>query len=210
MQPMKLYTTLTSPYARVVKILILEKGLSDHIEFVPAKTRSIDSPYYDINVSGRVPFLINENGLQLEDSHEICAYLDGLDGQRQFVDSEVDVNGNLSDEDWQSRQLQARATSLIDGVSVWIREIRRKPEHQSPVIIEHEKARALRLTGWWELQVNHQKLQGPLNLLQATLYCALDLDNSIDAFRWREHHPGLAEFMRRLEKLPAINQSSPW
>jgi glutathione S-transferase len=52
---MKLYITLGSPYARMARIVVLEKGLQDRVEVIVAKTRAADSPYYAINPSGRVP-----------------------------------------------------------------------------------------------------------------------------------------------------------
>jgi len=54
---MKLYVTYTSPYARLARILVLEKGLGDRVEITEAKTRTAGSPYYQINPSGRVPYL---------------------------------------------------------------------------------------------------------------------------------------------------------
>ena len=36
---MKLYVTLTSPYARLARILVLEKALEDRVEIIVAKTR---------------------------------------------------------------------------------------------------------------------------------------------------------------------------
>jgi glutathione S-transferase len=41
---MKLYVTLTSPYARLARILVVQKKLQDRVEIVEAKTRSVDSP----------------------------------------------------------------------------------------------------------------------------------------------------------------------
>ena len=45
---MKLYITPGSPYARIVRMLIIEKNLSDRVEIVNAQTRQIGSPYYAI------------------------------------------------------------------------------------------------------------------------------------------------------------------
>ena len=45
---MKLYITPGSPYARMARIMVLEKLLEDRVEIVPALTRSIDSPYYTL------------------------------------------------------------------------------------------------------------------------------------------------------------------
>ena len=77
---MKLYVTPGSPYARLARIIVLEKALEDRVEIIAAKTRAPDSPYYRINPSGRVPYLVDNAGVGMEDSQIICAYLDGLDG----------------------------------------------------------------------------------------------------------------------------------
>lgn len=52
---MKLYVTYTSPYARLARIVVIEKALEDRVEIIEAKTRTPSSPYYHINPSGRVP-----------------------------------------------------------------------------------------------------------------------------------------------------------
>ena len=68
---MKLYVTLRSPYARLARILVLEKELEDRIEIIQAKTRTPGSPYYQINPSGRVPFLVDDSGIGMEDSFDL-------------------------------------------------------------------------------------------------------------------------------------------
>ena len=106
---MKLYVTYTSPYARLARILVLEKGLGDRVEIVEAKTRTPNSPYYQINPSGRVPYLIDDAGVGMEDSQLICAYLDSLDGKPRFHDP-------LHASDWDYRRLEASARSMCDGI----------------------------------------------------------------------------------------------
>jgi hypothetical protein len=39
--------------ARLARILVIEKGLVDRVEFIQAKTRAVGNPYYQINPSGR-------------------------------------------------------------------------------------------------------------------------------------------------------------
>jgi glutathione S-transferase len=70
---MKLYVTYTSPYARLARIVVVEKKLEDRVEILQAKTRTAGSPYYQINPSGRVPYLIDHAGVGMEDSQLICA-----------------------------------------------------------------------------------------------------------------------------------------
>ena len=53
---MKLYITPTSPYARIARMVILEKDLANRVEIIGAQTRRDDSPYYAVNPSGRVPY----------------------------------------------------------------------------------------------------------------------------------------------------------
>jgi glutathione S-transferase len=77
----KLFVTYGSPYARLARIIVVEKELEDRVEIIEAKTRIKDSPYYQINPSGRVPYLIDEAGAGMENSQLICAYLDHLDGK---------------------------------------------------------------------------------------------------------------------------------
>jgi glutathione S-transferase len=81
---MKLYITPASPYARMARIMVIEKGLESRVEIITAQTRLTDSPYYKINPSGRVPYLIRGDGVGLEESAVICAYPDHLDGKPLF------------------------------------------------------------------------------------------------------------------------------
>ena len=72
---MKLYVTPNSPYARMARIVVLEKGLERRVEMVAAKTRTANSPYYAVNPSGRVPYLVRDDGVGMEESWLICDYL---------------------------------------------------------------------------------------------------------------------------------------
>ncbi len=134
---MQLYVTLTSPYARLARMVVAEKGLQDRVEIVVAKTRAPDSPYYRINPSGRVPYLVDDAGVGMEDSQLICAYLDGLDGKPRFHPADTP--------DWSYRRLEARARSLCDGIAVWAREMGRPEHERSPTTLGHEAARTQRM-----------------------------------------------------------------
>ncbi len=43
---MQLYVTYGSPYARLARIIVIEKALEDRVEIIEAKTRTPGSPYY--------------------------------------------------------------------------------------------------------------------------------------------------------------------
>ena len=96
---MKLYITPASPYARMARIVVIEKRLESRVEIIPAQTRLTDSAYYKINPSGRVPYLIRDDGVGMEESALICAYLDELDGKPSF-------NLPTGDHQWDARRLE--------------------------------------------------------------------------------------------------------
>jgi glutathione S-transferase len=89
---MKLYVTYTSPYERLARIVVVEKGLEDRVEILEAKTRTRGSPYYQINPSGRVPYLVDDAGIGIEYSQLICAYLDNLDGKPRLHQDDLAIH----------------------------------------------------------------------------------------------------------------------
>ncbi len=201
---MKLHTTPTSPYGRIARVVLLEKGLEDRIPVVPARTREPDSPYYEINPSGRVPFLELDNGTGLEESALISAYLDRLDGEPMFSPPDGKAG-------WEARRLEAMARSMLDGISLWGREfIYRAENERSATIIAHEAARAHRAADAFEREAGHPALTGPLNMAQITLACTFDgRDNKPEGFDWRADRPKLAALIDRLGARPAIAATRP-
>jgi glutathione S-transferase len=202
---MKLHITPGSPYARMARIVVIEKMLEDRVEVVLAKTRTPDSPYYKLNPSGRVPFLERDDGPGYEDSPLICLYLDRLDGKPT-------LHPDDSSQGWEVRRLEAMARSMLDGLSVWGREIIYRPEGmRSEMILAHEAARALRLVDAFEKEADHPVLTGPLNIAQITLGCALDGPNAPNVCdqEWRSSHPRLAAWAERIAARPSFTATRP-
>ena len=199
---MKLYITPTSPYARVARIMVLEKGLEDRVEIEIARTRQANSPYYEINPSGRVPYLVLGDGTAFEDSALICDYLDQLDGAPAFAPPPGEAG-------WRLRRLDALARSLLDGLAVWGRELSRPENERSPTILDHEAARSRRLTELWETEITDPLMTGPLNMAQIVLISALQLERRNPRFNWRAFYPSLADWTGRLTDRPSIGATLP-
>jgi glutathione S-transferase len=199
---MKLYITPGSPYARMARIIVLEKKLDGRVEIVPAKTRSADSPYYGINPSGRVPYLVRDDGVGMEESALICDYLDRLDGKPALISSEGKSG-------LEARRLEALARSLCDGLAVWGRELTRPENERSPGVIEHERERMRRMAGFWEKEIGHPAMNGPLNMAQLTLACALGLEARNPGLDWRTGHPRLVAWFERVAARPSFAATAP-
>lgn len=199
---MKLYITPGSPYARMARITVLEKCLEGRVETIVARTRVAGSPYYAVNPSGRVPFLVRDDGAGMEESALICAYLDHLDGQPA-------LHPPGDDQSWEAPRLEALARSMLDGLSVWGREILRPENERSPGVIQHEMDRAQRIGDLWEREIDHPLMHGALNMVQITLACALGLEARNPGFRWRPRHPGLCEWFDRIAARPSFAATAP-
>jgi glutathione S-transferase len=194
---MKLYVTLTSPYARLARIVVLEKGLQDRVEIIPAQTRTPGSPYYAINPSGRVPYLVDDTGMGMEDSQVICAYLDHLDGRPR-------LHPPVSDRDWTYRRLEASARSLCDGIAVWAREMRRPAGERSPTTLAHEAARSRRMADLFEGEVATPPMQGAPTMAHLVLAVALDFAMHRGLGDLTAGRLQLAAWLARVRELPSV------
>src|SRR3974377_2470106 len=193
---MKLYVTFTSPYARLARILVLEKALEDRVEVIAAKTRAADSPYYQVNPSGRVPYLIDDSGVGMEDSQLICAYLDNLDGKPRFHDRRRQA-------DWAYQRLEFAARSMCEGMCVWVREMARPADERSPTVLAHEISRAERMADVFEGRAADPLLQGVPTMAHFTLAVELDVARKRCFGDLTDDRPQLAAWMRSMSELPS-------
>ena len=198
---MKLYITPTSPYGRIARIVVHERGLADRVQIIEARTRLADSPYYAVLPSGRVPYLQRDDGPGLEDSALICRYLDQLGGTpRLHLAPEA---GN-----WDYGRLESTARSMLDGLAVHLREARRPTAEQSPTILTHEQNRAARMAAQWEGLVAHPLMQGDLNMAQIVLYVALETSHRRGVHDWRPLRPALVTWTRPMAARPSMTATA--
>jgi glutathione S-transferase len=199
---MKLYITPRSPYARLARIIVIEKALEDRVEIIAAKTRTPDSPYYQINPSGRVPYLVGDDGTGMEDSQLICAYLDGLDGKPRF-------HGASRAPDWATLRLEFAARSMCDGIAVWGREMAHPENERSPTTLAHEAARTQRMADFFEQRVTDPPLQGPPGMAHLILAIAVEMARKRGLADLTAGRPRLAIWMRQMSALPSMQKTAP-
>jgi glutathione S-transferase len=154
-----------------------ECGLADRVEVLAVPTRVPDSPVNALVPTGKVPTLVTDDGLALSESRLICQYLDRLHGAAPVVDPDPAPAG---------RALEGVVTGFLDGVSVWVRELRRPAHEQSPGILEQERARAERCVAWLEARVEDIGLVG-----------------------WREAAPRLWAWFESFRGRPAYRSTAP-
>ena len=199
---MKLYVTYTSPYARLARILVVEKALEDRVEIIEAKTRTRNSPYYQINPSGRVPYLIDGSGVGMEDSQLICAYLDSLDGKPRFHKA-------LSETDWSYLRLEFMARNMCEGIAVWAREMSRPESERSPTLLAHEATRSQRMADVFEGYVTDPLMQRAPGMAHLILAVAVEMARKRGLGDLTNGRPQLASWMRAMSDLSSMQKTAP-
>ena len=75
---MILFTNLTSPYARLARIAVIEKGLSPRVDVRVIDPWGGDPDFLHSNVHERVPALITDDGTGISESAMVLHWLDHI------------------------------------------------------------------------------------------------------------------------------------
>jgi len=121
---MILYYSLTSPYARKVRVLLAEKRLTFDGVNVAESTRSVA----EHNPLGKVPTLVLDDGTVLFDSRVICEALDALYPEPRLIPSAPRERAVV-------RHWEAVGDGICDVLIPVVHESRRAPDKQDPAIV---------------------------------------------------------------------------
>ncbi|MHC5821256.1 MAG: glutathione S-transferase family protein [Nostoc sp.] len=195
---MKLFYTPNSPYARIARIATLELNLSDQIQTQKVIARDPNSELLNYNPTAKVPTLATDDGFILSETRIICVYLNHLNPEIKLV---ADIsNGFL-------QQLEGMTGGFIDGIAVWVRELRRPLSEQSFGVIEFEHERALRILDYFE-KISDKLDQTP-KLAHITLASALGLEIRLPDLQWRQKYPKLAHWYDEFSKRSSMQVTIP-
>ena len=161
---MKLLQSPTSPYARKVRIVAIEKGLADRIELVAATPWPDPAPVAAANPLGRIPVLVLEDGTPLYDSPVICEYLDSLVPASPLIP--YDGPGR-----WLTLRRQALADGILDDAVALVLDGRRPAGEQSPSA-QQRATQAIRRSVA-ALATEARPIDGPFDLGQIATSVAL-------------------------------------
>ena len=82
---MELYLNATSPYARLARIVLLEKGLAESVTLKWCDPWADDAELLKANPAGRIPALVTEEGTTLSESMLIAVYLEGVSPSKPMI-----------------------------------------------------------------------------------------------------------------------------
>jgi glutathione S-transferase len=200
---MKLIASLTSPYARKVRIALAEKKIEyDLIEESPWKAETTVPNY---NPLGKVPVFVLDDGTTLFDSRVIVDYLDTMSPVSRLIP-----------EPNRQRIVVKRWEALADGIC----------DAAVAIVLENKRATRQQSKDWLDRQrrkvdLGLKELASELgdktwcngeaySLADIATGCALGyLDLRHAAIDWRAAYPNLVKLAVRLAKRPSFAETAP-
>ena len=200
---MKLYSSLTSPYGRKVRIVLLEKKI--HFQLQVENPWLPDSRIGEVNPLGKVPVLVLEDGVSVFDSRVIVEYLDMLSPVAHLIPSDA-----------KSRMMVRGVEALADGitdaaVAIFLERKRAEDKQDLDWIALQEKALYRGLAALSEA-LGDKALYLGLTLTLADIAAGSMLgylDLRFPQINWREMHPNLAELACKLGERASFKDTIP-
>lgn len=199
---MKLVASLTSPYARKIRVALAEKSLPFELEVDIPWLADTRVPSY--NPLGKVPALVADDGELWFDSPVIAEYLDTLAGPLLLP---ADRTAALP-----VRQTEALADGITDAAVAAFLEGMRPAERQDPAAIERQLGKIGRGLTALEARVAQRKgcAGEALSIADIAIGCTLGyLDLRFAHLGWRASHPQLAAWAAGLLARPSFTTTAP-
>ena len=200
---MKLVTSLTSPYGRKVRVVLLEKKIPFQLRvenpWLP------DSPVASLNPLGKVPVLLLEDGVSVFDSRVIVEYLDHVSPVAHLIPTEP-----------KSRMMVRGVEALADGVTdaavaVFLEKKRAPGQQSSDWLAMQEKTLFRGLEALSEaLGEKPWYLGNSMTLADVACGCMLGyLGLRFPEIDWRTTHANLARLADKLATRASFTETVP-
>lgn len=197
---MKLYITTPSPFARKVRIVAREKGLSERIEEVAVDPYANAPELLATNPVVQVPTLVAEDGLPLTDSPVICEYLDAIGSGPRLLPAE-------GPERLRVRRLETLGNAALEMGVKLVLEKRRPEQERSPTWISRWTVNMGRALDALESAAPDA---GRFDMGVLTAGVAVSwLDFRHPDYDWKTGRPHLVALQAALEQRPSFAATAP-
>lgn len=196
-----LYCSLTSPYARRVRLAVLQLGLAEQVHEEVVDPFASPDVLLANNPLSKIPVLRDEGAdIVLPDSRLILDYLLQRAGRRLPE----------ADGDWQGARRLAIAEGLIDAAVAIVLENRRPESIRYPAQIDRQQAAITRCLAALAEAPPSETAFANADPLALTLATALGyLDFRLPWLGWRQNTPALAAWVDALAGDPAMRATRP-
>ncbi len=196
---MKITASGASPYVRKVMACAIARGIDQQLEKWTIATT--DPVLSNSNPLGKVPTLINDEGVALFDSPVICEFLDSIGSAPALFPA-------VGPARWAALRLQAIGDGILDASQPRRREIALPQDEGRVGYIDLQRGKVARAVDVLEKEAASL---GPLKTIgDIAVACALGyLDFRFAHEPWRPGHPKLAAWYDSVVGLPPIAQTAP-
>jgi len=159
-----LLTSPASPYARKVRVLLLETGQQDIALHDVTTTPVATAPEVAAaNPVGKIPALVRDGGAAIYDSRVICRFLDARAGAGLYPETHL----------WETLTLEATADGILDAAVISVYEKRIRPEElwYQPWLDAQWGKVSHALDALESRWISH--LRGPMDMSHVAVGCAL-------------------------------------
>lgn len=198
---LQLLCSETSPYARKVRITVLELGLENQVQQVNNSPLESNAELLASNPLSKVPALRLANGDSLYDSRVICEYLDSLVEHKNLIPQAGDAR-------WQCLKLQALADGMMDAAVAIIFERKRTDTMPSQYWLSRWEQALNRGLEHLDKEVDNLSQQFDLAAIAATATLGY-LDFRHPQRDWRAEHPNLAAWHADCGKRESVRNTQP-
>lgn len=200
---MKLFASLTSPYARKIRIVLAEKSLP--FELVVDSPWEANTRIPSLNPLGKVPAILSDDGEVFFDSPVIAAYLETLDAAPALIPADpLDAI--------RVRLIEALADGVLDAAVAALLESRRPDGQRSDGEIDRQLEKVDRSLDELERRAAGRSwLHGnALSLADISVAVALGyLDLRFAHRDWRSGRPALQALAERMFARPSFATTKP-
>jgi len=201
---MKLFASLTSPYARKVRIVLSEKRMDCELELVDVLQRA--HPALVHNPLGKIPVLLLDDGTPLYDSRVIVEFLDNISPTSRLLPD--DNRERIAVRRW-----EALADGVLDAAVLARLESLRPKKEQSANWIAHQVGKAQRGLAKMAEELGERNWchNSKYSLADIAVGCCLGwIDfRKPGGIDWRGQHPALARHFSKLSKRAAFAATQP-
>ena len=199
---MKLYGSLTSPFVRKVRLVLLEKNIPH--ELVVEGPADAAGNVARLNPLRAVPVLERDDGEVFFDSPMICEYIDSLNDKPRLIPPAGEPR-------WQVLRWHALGQGMMEATVTRMVELRKPAEHQAAAQISKHAARIAAALAFADERVTDAPflVGNQIGYADLTLGAALDYVDLRYAHDWRSKHPGLARWHAAISKRPSFTETLP-
>jgi glutathione S-transferase len=198
---MKLYCSPTSPYARKVRVVAAELGLTDLIEELNVDPHSSPAELLAVSPLSKIPVLVTERGETLPDSSLIIEYLltrgRGVTGLPR------------GSKRWSALRCEKIANGIIDAAVATVMEKKRPESIVYTAYLDRQAALIARSLEQLNNETSGFEPEAP-SVVEISVGVALGyLDLRMPYLEWRKSHEALANWYTGFAQRASMVRSQP-